>query len=131
MLPGVSVVVVERGVEPFPCDGSGDRLHRAGLAVASIEPPAGTAELARFDDLAVRHLDQRAGGDVQPGFDDTFIPEADADAGFSAQQAALADGHLILSPPGQRAHDRRTTADVAAVADDDTGGDAALDHRAA
>src|SRR3954466_6004264 len=115
MAPGVSVVVVERGVEPFPCDGSGDRLHRAGLAVAPIEQSPGTAELARFDDLAVRHLDERAGRDIQPGFDDTLIPEADADAGFSAQQAALADGHLILATTGQRAHDRCTTPDVAAV----------------
>src|SRR3954454_24985012 len=116
MLPGVSVVVVERSVEPFPCDGSGDRLHRAGLTVTPVQQPAGAAELTGFDDLAVGHLDQRAGGDVQPGFDHTLVAEADADAGLGAEQAALADRHLILSTTGQRAHDRRTTTDVAAVA---------------
>ena len=35
----------------------------------------------------------------------------------------------LLAAAGQRAHDRRAAADVRAVADDDAGRDAALDHR--
>src|SRR4029078_11444019 len=48
-----------------------------------------------------------------------------------AEQAALADRDLVRAAARQRAHDRGTTADVAAVADDDPGGNAALDHRTA
>ena len=67
---------------------------------------------------------------VKP-LDDAFVAEADADAGFGAEQAALADRDLILAAARQRAHDRRSAADVAAVADDHAGRDAAFDHRRA
>ena len=41
---------------------------------------------------------------------------------------ALADRDLFLAAAGEGAHDRGAAADVGAVADDDAGGDAALDH---
>ena len=37
----------------------------------------------------------------------------------------------LVAATGQRAHDRRAATDVGAVADDDAGADAALDHRRA
>ena len=47
----------------------------------------------------------------------------------SRQRSPIAD--LLLAAARERAHDRRSAADVGAVADDDARGDAALDHRRA
>lgn len=52
-------------------------------------------------------------------------------AGLGADQAALADGDADVAAAGQGAHGGGAPADVRAVADDDAGRDAALDHRGA
>ena len=87
-------------------------------------------QLACLDD-AVGRQHGGAGGDVQPGLDHAVVAEADADAGVRAEQAPFADRDLLLAAARQRAHDRRSAADVAAVADDHAAADATLDHRRA
>ena len=77
------------------------------------------------------NADECACGDIQPGFDDALVAEADADARFRAEQTTLADADLLGAAARQRAHDAGTTADVAAVADDDTLRDATFNHRGA
>src|SRR5664279_5553059 len=121
-------------VEAAPGPRTRDGLDPAGEGVAAVEQSGGTGEIARLDHLltAVGHEGQLgAGGQVQPGLDDAVVAERDADAGIRAEQTPAADGDLLLTAAGQRAHDRRAAADVATVADDDALRDPALDHRGA
>ncbi len=93
--------------------------------------PSWPGQLGRLDDGAVGHRHLGAGRDVGAGGDDAVVAERDADAGVGADQAVLADRDDGLAAARQGAHDRRSAADVRAVADRDAGRDAALDHRGA
>ena len=100
------------------------------LAVADEHQVVLPRQLAGLDH-AVGRQHRGAGGDVQAGLDDAVVAEADADTAVRAEQAPFADRDLLLAAARQRAQDRRAAADVAAVADDHAGADAALDHRRA
>src|SRR5699024_10393460 len=93
--------------------------------------PVGTGELRGLDDTVVGQPHFRPGRHVAAGRDDAVVAERDADAGVGAEQTVLSDADDLLAPTRKRTHNRRSTADVGAVADDDSGGDAALDHRVA
>src|SRR5699024_768108 len=68
-------------------------------------------------------------GDVEPGLDHAVVAERDAHTGLGAHQRAATDAHPLGAAPGERPHGRGAPADVGPVTDDDTLGDAALDHR--
>ena len=84
---------MERLVEAAPAARAGDELDSAGLAVAPEQRVRGAAQLAGLDHAPVGQAHQRAGGDVEAGFDDAVVAQADADTGLGAQQAALPDLH--------------------------------------
>src|SRR4051812_18862332 len=108
---------MEGGVEATPRAGARAGLDRAGLAVAPEHHVAHAGQVARLDDLAVRHPDLGAGGHVAAGLDDAVVTERDADAGVGAEQAPLAERDHDLPTAGERAHDGRTTADIRPVTD--------------
>lgn len=88
--PG-SVVGVEGGVEfaPGAVTGAGD--HLAGLAVPDEHHPADPRQFTGLDH-PVGGGDRGAGRDVQAGFEDTVVAQADPDPGVGSQEAPLADG---------------------------------------
>src|SRR5690625_3294893 len=70
----------------------------------------------------------RARGDVEAGFDNAVIAKRNAHAGVCTEQAALTDGNGLLAATGQGAHDGCATADIGAVANDDTCGNTSFNH---
>src|SRR5690242_10605804 len=108
---------MERGIERAPHPLALDRLERAGAGIAPEQQAALARQLARLHGAAVLERDQRPGGDVAAGLDDAVVAERDAEARIGADQAALADAHLLLAAARQRAHQRGAAADVAAGAD--------------
>ena len=129
---GSSVVGVQLLVEGdgLPVDAT---LHFAGLAVADEQQIGAAGQLSclhRASAIAV-FVDQRhpsAGGDVESGLDGAAVAQRDAGAGVGANQALAADADDDLAAAGQGAHDACAAADVGAVPEHDTLGDAALNH---
>ncbi|MPM19882.1 hypothetical protein SDC9_66309 [bioreactor metagenome] len=122
---------VQRGVQLHGAALPGPHLHGAGERVADEEQAVLTGQLGRLGGSAVGKLDLGAGGDVQAGLDHAVVTQRDADPGVGAEQAALADDDAFLAAARQGAHDGRAAADVGAVVDDNTLGDAPLHHRMA
>jgi hypothetical protein len=87
---------------PGGAAGAGDDI--SGLAVADEHDVAAARQFASLHD-AVWGENRRAAGDVEAGFDDAVVTEADPDAAVCAEEAALADRDLFLAPTGQRALD--------------------------
>jgi hypothetical protein len=127
--------LVERHADALAAAG----LDRPGHRVAQEQHAVHTGQLRGLRRLerplgGLRFVDQhdlRSGGDVEARLDDAVVAERDADARVRSEQAARADRDAVRAAAGERAHDRRSAADVGSVADDDALRDASLDHRGA
>src|SRR5579883_202937 len=122
---------MELGIEGAPHLLAPDRLERAGAGIAPEQEAALARQLARLHGAAVLELDQRPGSDIAAGLDHAIVAQRNTQTGIGADQAALADAHLLLAAAAQGAHQRGAAADVAAGADHDALADAALDHAGA
>ena len=120
---------VQGGVEPAPAAGARrPGLDRAALRMAAEDQAILAAQARSLDHAAIGQPHLGAGCEIQAGLDRALVAERDAEPGIGAEQASFADGDDLLAAAGERAHDRRSAADVRAVADHHPGADAALDH---
>jgi len=120
---------VEGGVESAPGPGALNHLESAGLRVATEEQIRLTRQVSSLGGFAIGQGDFGARGDVAAGLDNAVVSQRDADAGVRADQTPGADADDLFAAPGERAHDRCTTADVRAISNDDSSADASFDHR--
>ena len=87
-------VGVQVGVQAVPLGAAWQCLHGAGLAVAPVQQAALAAEhlgLHHVDAVGRVQRDPRACRDVEACFHHALVAEADADACFGPEEAALAD----------------------------------------
>jgi hypothetical protein len=98
------------------------------LGISAVQNIRSARKIDRLHDLTTRQAHPRSGCYVATGLNDAIITERDADSRICPQQATLSDEDNLFPSAGQRAHDRRTAAYIATIANNNSRTDTAFHH---